>query len=367
MMEFTYNGLVRYGFGFYNPNHAAALICFIMPFLWGWKRLTWLGYLLSTLLLIPLAMTFSRTGVIVLVLELFAFYLLSGRKNLKLLLAGIAVLILCAGIWGVLSRFTLDKAVTNRPQIWLAGLKIYAANPWGVGLGNSGLIVSTFLLDGIVCRTLVNSHLTLLAEGGLLIGLIWSVLIFYALLNGIRKPAVWCAFAGLTLSAFCASVFDWPVLFDFRTFGELGMINFLLSWVLFLSYLGTLFYLSWGKIACKNLVIALSASLLIVLLPLVFYSGETPVIRNGMVVKSGREMPLVLYDEEWSPRSILPYLKDGYFLPLHSGIVKCPQAARTVWFFGQAAEYAQDYPDAEKIFVSPPEFFELPAGAKLME
>ena len=43
MMEFTYDGMVRYGFGFYNPNHAAALICAIMPFLWGWKRLPYLG------------------------------------------------------------------------------------------------------------------------------------------------------------------------------------------------------------------------------------------------------------------------------------------------------------------------------------
>ena len=367
MMEFTYNGLVRYGFGFYNPNHAAALFCFIMPFLWGWKRLTWLGYLLSALLLIPLSMTFSRTGLLVLVLEFFAFYFLSGRKNLKLLLAGIAVLILCAGIWGVLSRFTLDKAVTNRPQIWLAGLKIYAANPFGVGLGNSGLIVSTFLLDGIVCRTLVNSHLTLLTEAGILIGCLWAGLIFYALLNGIRKPAVWCAFAGLTLSSICASVFDWPVLFDFRTFGELGMTNFLLSWVLLLSYLGALFYLAWGKINRKRLLIALNASLLIVLFPFVFYSGKTPVVRDGMVRKSGREMPLVLYDDEWNPRSVLPYLKDGYFLPLRSGKVKCHQAVRTVWFFGQAAEYAPDYPDAEKTFVSPPEFFELPEGAKRME
>ena len=67
------------------------------------------------------------------------------------------------------------------------------------------------------------------------------------------------------------------------------------------------------------------------------------------------------------PGSVLPYLKDGYFLPLRSGKVKCPHVVRTVWFFGQAAEYAPDYPDAEKTFVSPPEFFELPEGAKKIE
>ena len=367
MMEFTYHGLVRYGFGFYNPNHAAALFCFIMPFLWGWKRLTWLGYLLSALLLIPLSMTFSRTGLLVLVLEFFTFYFLSGRKNLKLLLSGIAVLILCAGIWGVLSRFTLDKAVTNRPQIWLAGLKIYAANPFGVGLGNSGLLVSTFLLDGVVCRTLVNSHLTLLTEAGMLIGFLWFGLIFYALLNGIRKPTVWCAFAWLTLSSICASTFDLPVLFDFRTFGELGITNFLLSWALLLAYISAGCALARGRINRKRLLTGGIAALAAVLLPLAFYSSQTPFVRDGMVRKSGREMPLVLYDEEWNPRSVLPYLKDGYFLPLRSGNVKCHQSVRTVWFFGQAAEYAPDYPDVEKTFVSPPEFFELPAGAKRIE
>ena len=34
MMEFTYDGMVRQGFGFYNPNHAAAVICAVFPFLW---------------------------------------------------------------------------------------------------------------------------------------------------------------------------------------------------------------------------------------------------------------------------------------------------------------------------------------------
>jgi hypothetical protein len=32
MMEFTCNGMVRWGFGFYNPNHAAALFCVLVPF-----------------------------------------------------------------------------------------------------------------------------------------------------------------------------------------------------------------------------------------------------------------------------------------------------------------------------------------------
>ena len=34
-MEFTYDGMVRWGFGFYNPNHAAALFAALLPFLWA--------------------------------------------------------------------------------------------------------------------------------------------------------------------------------------------------------------------------------------------------------------------------------------------------------------------------------------------
>lgn len=33
-MEFTYEGLVRQGFGFFNPNHAAALFALLLPGVW---------------------------------------------------------------------------------------------------------------------------------------------------------------------------------------------------------------------------------------------------------------------------------------------------------------------------------------------
>ena len=53
MMEFTFDGIVRQGFGFYNPNHAAALICALFPFLWGWKKYAWIGWMITFLLTIP--------------------------------------------------------------------------------------------------------------------------------------------------------------------------------------------------------------------------------------------------------------------------------------------------------------------------
>ena len=89
MMEFTFDGMVRHGFGFYNPNHAAAMICAIFPFLWGWKKYAWLGWIATCLLTIPLALTYSRTGVLVLLLELAAYFILSERKSWKAITAAV--------------------------------------------------------------------------------------------------------------------------------------------------------------------------------------------------------------------------------------------------------------------------------------
>lgn len=159
MTEFTFDGMIRYGFGFYNPNHAAALICALMPFLWGWKHLPLLGWCVSVLLAVPLALTYSRTGILVLAFELTAFLILTKGGNRKWLLCAAAGIVIVLASCGVFARFAFDKAITNRIEIWKAGAALFAANPWtGVGLGRSGLLVSTFLLDGITCRTLVNSH-----------------------------------------------------------------------------------------------------------------------------------------------------------------------------------------------------------------
>ena len=57
----------RFLFGFYNPNHVAALACAIVPLCWGWMRYMWLGRVLFVLLCVMLALTQSRTGLTVLV------------------------------------------------------------------------------------------------------------------------------------------------------------------------------------------------------------------------------------------------------------------------------------------------------------
>ena len=231
MMEFTYNGMVRWGFGFENPNHAATLFCAILPLLWGWKKYPYLGIFLSACLIAALVFTCSRTGLLVLCLELAVYAVVSERKNWKWLVGLFLFALVCTGTIGLFGRFTLDGAITNRPQIWLSGLKLYAANIGGVGAGNSGRIASAFLLpEEIQCRTLVNSHLTLLTEYGIFAGLLWFTLWFYALLTGFRKKRVWIALTGLFISAAMSTIFDGGSLFVFQPASS----NFWMAWLLLL-------------------------------------------------------------------------------------------------------------------------------------
>lgn len=363
MMEFTFNGMVRYGFGFYNPNHAAALICAIFPFLWGWKRYGYLGWGLSFLLAVPLCMTFSRTGVAVLFFELAAWLVFTRFRNWKII-AGIALgLLSLLLLWGVWNRFVIDGAVANRPSIWLAGLKLYAANPQGAGVGNSGKIVSAFLLDGITCRTLVNSHLTLLAEGGIVAGVLWSFMIVLSLMNGTDKPRCWCAFAGLTLSAMASSVFDWDLLTDFRSFGELGTVNFLLSWGLFVLFCGLAVRLLQRKPGKKRLWCAAALAALFVVIPLCFRTAGVPRVEDSFVrLPGGGSGTLVLYGDEWNLKSVLPFCPPGSLVSLKSGLIK--KKTKEVFLFGDAAEYAAIFPGVKLYFVAPPEFFTPPPGTE---
>ena len=355
MMEFTFDGIVRQGFGFYNPNHAAALICAIFPFLWGWEKYAWVGWSLTILLTPPLVMTYSRTGVLVLAFEFAMYFILTKNKNWKLLAAiagGILLILLIGGIFG---RFTLDKAVTNRPEIWLAGLKLYAANPLGVGLSNSGMIISNFMLENIQCRTLVNSHLTLLAEFGIIAGFFWFLFIFYALFSGVKKPRTWCAVAGLAVAAVSASIFDWDLLSDFQNYGELPLLNFVLSWLLFFIFLTLTVYLLWGKIKLKRLSIAIGCAISSIILPFCLWRSDSPKVKSDMVYTSSNA-PLVLYDEEWELNSLLPYCKNGYQIPLQPGLVKIK--AKKAILFCNAAEYALEFPESQITYVNPPDFFE---------
>ena len=379
MMEFTYDGFVRWGFGFHNPNHAAAAICALLPFVWGLGRAgarvsRWVAavrWIATGALFAALALTYSRTGFAVAALEALAWAGLTGgigrdKRGLSRwgLFIVLGLLVVAAVAGGVAGRFAPDAAALNRPKIWWAGLKLAAANPWGVGHGHSGLLASTFLLDGIEVRTLVNSHVTLLAEYGWIAGGVWIAFVVAAL-GGPRHmhASLWVAFAGLSVSACMASVFDWPVLLDWAEKGDLGGVNFTLSWILFVAYLvmGVLLV-----VRERRFVVAVAAAVLPAALLLV-PTADVPKVRRGFVVKDGAEMPLVLHDAEWSLAAVLPYLEtDGYRLVIEPGYQPCDMPAKSVWLFGTCAESAPRFTNAAVTVVSPPEFCILPPGARVV-
>ena len=211
-------------------------------------------------LCVMLAMTYSRTGFVVLVIEAAVLWWcgalgsahptsVRGRRWNAVPALSVALAVLAVAAWWMCPRLALDGAVMNRPKIWLAGLRLFAANPFGVGFGNSGEIASAFMLPkDIMVRTLVNSHLTLLAEMGAFVGGAWLAFIALALCVGWRMRRTWVAFAGLAVSAFLASVFDWHVLFDFAEKGGYGVVNFALAWGLFAAFvvMGVAMIGVWG-------------------------------------------------------------------------------------------------------------------------
>lgn len=392
-MEYMSGEMVRLGFGFANPNHAAAVICALFPFCWGWRgRWRWAGRIAGVALCAMLAMTYSRTGFVVLVLEAAVLWWrgalgsahptsVRGRRWNAVPTLSVALAVLAVAAWWMWPRLALDGAVMNRPKIWLAGLRLFAVNPLGVGFGNSGEIATAFMLpDGITVRTLVNSHLTLLSEMGALVGGAWLAFIALALCAGRKLRRTWVAFAGLALSAFSASVFDWHVLFDFKEMGGFGLVNFVLAWGLFVAFVvmgGAM--IAEGAVDCLaqrrrgaemfrwsgvGRAVFAVAGAVVGLCAIVFglRSCATPRVARGYVAV-GNGGPCVYRDEGWSLKAVAKHFPDGARFCIRPGVPEDVVDSGEVWLFGDAAESAWRFPAARLTLVSPPEFFDPPTNA----
>ena len=235
-------------------------------------------------------------------------------------------------LWWLGPRLALDDSILNRPRIWLAGLRLFAANPGGVGLGRSGMLASSFLLDdGVTVRTLVGSHLTLLVECGWFIGWVWGMFIALALTGLRESPRIGLAFAGIALSACTSTVFDWAVLFDFAEQGGLGWTNWVLSWGMFAFFVGCGAWLVGGRSKLRpsrlencgvsaregrNLLrpralAALACSGALVLAARLVPPGNAPHVTGGYAVVGDGNGPLVLRDGAWDLRAVRAFFPDG--------------------------------------------------------
>jgi len=253
-MEFTYQGMIRYGFGFCNPNYAAALIACLLPVCWSMrvflkKRLpVYLAIAVEVLLYVGLILTYSRTGFIAVLIEGFIFlflknYFIHPEHPLRLrhflprgefAVLAVAGLIVFALSCGFLMRCfhwisVPDRSVTNRFTVFRGGLRMLADNPDGVGSGMSGMIYTTFYQPVEAATqygTMVNSFLTFAVENGILrayavaLGFILPVAAAMILLRkhrlcgwkSILLLAGVCILAGCTVSGMGSSCFNVNVL-----------------------------------------------------------------------------------------------------------------------------------------------------------
>ena len=381
-MEFTYDGIVRCGFGFYNPNHAAAFICAILPFAWllflsGKPLKKVLGLGLSCALFAALALTYSRSGVLVAFLEGAAFALLFGRRHWKIFSAAAGALLLAVILSGGLGRWSFDSSAANRLAIWRAGLSLFAANPFGVGLGNSGEIATAFLLpEGISCRTLINSHLTLLCELGIFAGALWLLFIFYAAANRFTSGkstvrfTAFIAFLGLIASSSLSSVFDFDVLFNPQKYEHFTPLNVALQWANFLAFLLLGAILCFGNFTARRCIF--SATLTFAILFGIFLAGQTfapapKFQKSGGVEVVGyfRDTPekLAIFCGDFNLKSVLRILKK-HNLDKNCAIAIRPfiseslpdTCAEQIILFGNCADYANTTKKT-CILINPPSHF----------
>ncbi len=352
--------VVRQSFGFFNPNHSAALLCAFVLFFWGWRICVWLGRFALVVLFVMLAMTQSRTGMVVLAMELMSLQL-CGRvvpreckiENVKCRIAGwFALLVAIAiAVWWMWSRLVIDDSILNRPRIWLAGLQLFAANPSGVGLGNSGAVASAFLLPDIPeIRTMISAHITLLAEFGWIVGVAWFAFISLAFLGLRQFPRIGIAFAGLVVSGCSSTIFDWPVLFDASDFGGLGVANWALSWTMFLMFVGMGCWLiaknvvPWRRNCLPRVLFAAALAGALVGVALLVPKGDAPKVRNGYAFRGEAPWTLALYDDGWRLRTALPRVAGAAVLPVHA-VSRFPHdidlsGVGRVMLFGNCREWA---------------------------
>lgn len=383
-MEFTYEGLVRYGFGFYNPNHAAAFICAILPFAWialfqkaCWQKI--LGGLLSVILIFALAFTYSRAGVIVFILEALAFAFYFGKKYWKAYCTIGVILIFSLLISSALGRFTFDAAASNRIEIWLAGLRLFLGNPLGVGLGNSGEIASAFLLPSdIEIRSLVNSHLTLLCEFGFIVGALWISLIFYTIKSGYSqranplKFAALVSFCGLVVSSGISSAFDWEVLLNPSKFEYITNVNLAALYCLFALSCLLAFYLIKGSFRLKEFfsVFALFVGVFLPFFVLSRGSVILPAVRKthgDVFVRNCKEPPysVVIFDDDYNLKSAMAILRE---LGLSERIYICKNSwqnreklprenPKSFILFGKCSDFLNENIAAPCVLIMPPPHF----------
>ncbi|OAM91700.1 O-antigen ligase family protein [Termitidicoccus mucosus] len=231
---YFFNGNLRWGLFWENPNCAAAFLACALGWIW------WLEFFVQgkvtgrartgigiALLLVELtawfllAKTYSRGGLVAAVSTLLFFFVLHGSTGMGLTrivrhiafrLTAITILCLSAGFAGRMSPgyIARDDSVLNRMELWQGALAMVGDSPFrGWGNGFSGMAYSNWYqpLDATARPTgMVNSYLEVAVEHGIhtLFIIILCLFVLFSIVAG-RRDKNWIKAAGACLAAWCVS------------------------------------------------------------------------------------------------------------------------------------------------------------------
>jgi hypothetical protein len=257
-VEYFHGEMLRWSFGFENPNKAAVIFACLIPIFWsGWLaswRLTTKLQMAAALtacgigslgMWLCLLVTFSRGGIIgalagTVLVTGWAKYergcgsACVGKEVLKRPAAwwsvAILLIVLAASLLLGVGRRSLeaiggDASVGNRFELWKKALQMAYDNPAGFGVGNSGGEFMQWyqVLDRTEgYRTMVNSYLTFLVEHGwfIMAAVLLAGTVFWAWTwprrgerLGDLKAALWGSLAAFLVSGIFSTTMEEPTLF----------------------------------------------------------------------------------------------------------------------------------------------------------
>jgi hypothetical protein len=268
--DFFYGEMLRWSFGFENPNKAAVIFACLVPLLWAawlvafrlrsssWQIISLIGAAIGFLALwCCLLLTFSRGGLVAAVsgMSVVSSWVWFGMSNrapggwsvilcrrrfwLSVLLIGVVAAAALALGMGTRSAEVIgdDASVGNRIALWSAALQMAYENPGGFGAGRSGAEFMQWYqevdrTEGY--RTMVNSYLTFLVEYGW--GSFALLVIMVAALFASTWPqgnapqalwvvALWASLVAFMVSGIFSTTMEEPVVWILPALATAGLIR----------------------------------------------------------------------------------------------------------------------------------------------
>ena len=245
------------------------------------------------------------------------------------LLATLALLIAAPEQFDVMSGFNFFREFSLFHILWAIWiydmlLQIFPSRKY-LPLGSSKFCFKDFVPREIKnIRNLENllEYIKKCNRDTIKIGLVWFAFVAMALMALRSSLRIGIAFLSLVISACASTIFDWAVLFDTAGYGGLGVLNWILSWLMFVVFLLCGVWLIAKRIFARKFAfwkdaagaVAIAGALIsaVLFVP----CGNAPKVENGFVIRGETSRTMILYDDEWRLRTALQEEHGAVILPV---------------------------------------------------